>query len=100
MRKMVFQARVSMRDRDDFLGERFGNSFTRQFVTVVGATLWDAQVSYDFGEAGVYALDGLAISLQAQNLSDEPYVTLNNNGDVQDFQHFGRTYLINARYKF
>jgi len=66
----------------------------------VGATLWDAQVSYDFGEAGFENLDGLAISLQGQNLSDEPYITVDGNGNVQDFQRFGRTFLINARYKF
>lgn len=95
-----FQARVSVRDRADFLGERFGTSFSREFVTVVGATLWDAQVSYDFGDAGYESLDGLAISLQAQNLSDEPYITVNGNGNVQDFQRFGRTFLLNARYKF
>ncbi len=95
-----FQARVSVRDREDFLGERFGTSFSRNFTTVVGATLWDAQVSYDFGEAGFERLDGLAISLQGQNLSDEPYITVDGNGNVQDFQRFGRTFLINARYKF
>jgi iron complex outermembrane receptor protein len=98
--KSGFQARVSVRDRDDFLGERFGTSFTRNFTTVIGATLWDAQVSYDFGEAGFESLDGLAVSFQAQNLSDEPYITVDGSGNVQDYQRFGRTFLLNARYKF
>jgi len=89
-----------VRDREDFLGERLGLSFAREFVTVRGATLWDAQIGYDFGEAGIDRFDGLAISLQAQNLSDEPYVTVNGDGFIQDFQEYGRTYLLNARYKF
>lgn len=95
-----FSARASVRDRQDFLGERFGISFSREFTTVKGATIWDAQVGYDFGEAGIEALDGLAISFQAQNLTDEPYSTISGDGFVTDFQRYGRTYLVNARYKF
>ena len=95
-----FSARASVRDRKDFLGERFGISFSRQFTTVTGATIWDAQVGYDFGEAGIEALDGLAISFQAQNLTDEPYSTISGDGFVTDFQRYGRTYLLNARYRF
>ena len=98
--KNGFSARASVRDREDFLGERFGISFSRQFTTVKGATIWDAQIGYDFGEAGVEALDGLAISFQAQNITDEPYTTINGDGFVTDFQRYGRTYLINARYRF
>ncbi|RBP49737.1 TonB-dependent receptor [Arenicella xantha] len=98
--KNGFSARASVRDRQDFLGERFGISFSREFTTVEGATIWDAQVGYDFGEAGIEALEGLALSFQAQNLTDEPYSTINGDGFVTDFQRYGRTYLINARYKF
>lgn len=98
--KNGFSARASVRDREDFLGERFGISFSRQFTTVKGATIWDAQIGYDFGEAGIEALDGLAISFQAQNITDEPYTTINGDGFVTDFQRYGRTYLINARYRF
>ena len=98
--KNGFSARASVRDRQDFLGERFGLSFQRSFTTVVGATIWDAQIGYDFGEAGVESLDGLAISFQAQNINDEPYATVSNDGFITDFQRYGRTYLINARYKF
>lgn len=98
--KNGFSARASVRDRQDFLGERFGLSFSREFTTVTGATIWDAQIGYDFGEAGIESLDGLAISFQAQNLTDEPYSTINNDGFVTDFQRYGRTYLVNARYKF
>jgi len=98
--KNGFSARASVRDRQDFLGERFGLSFQREFAMVTGSTVWDAQIGYDFGEAGVESLDGLAISFQAQNLSDEPYSTVNSDGFVTDFQRYGRTYLINARYRF
>ena len=52
------------------------------------------------GEAGFESLDGLAVSFQAQNLSDEPYITVDGSGNVQDYQRFGRTFLLNARYKF
>ncbi len=98
--KNGFSARASVRDREDFLGERFGISFSRQFTTVKGATIWDAQIGYDFGEAGIEALDGLAISFQAQNITDEPYTTVSGDGFITDFQRYGRTYLINARYRF
>ncbi len=98
--KNGFSARASVRDRKDFLGERFGLSFSREFTTVTGATIWDAQIGYDFGEAGIESLDGLAISFQAQNLTDEPYSTISGDGFITDFQRYGRTYLLNARYNF
>ena len=67
-----------------------------------GDHLWDAQLSYDFKEAGIDNLKGLTLTLQAQNLSNSPFVTY-NNGDVRqvrDFQNFGRNYLAGFRYKF
>lgn len=98
--KNGFQARTSLRSRSDFQGERFGNSFTRETTTVVGADIIDAQIGFDFGEAGFEELDGLSISLQAQNLTDEPYTTKDGNGFVRDHQVFGTTYMIGAAYKF
>lgn len=98
--KNGLQLRTSMRKRSDFQGERFGTSFTRESATVVGSELWDAQASFDFGEAGIEALDGLVVTLQGQNLTDEPFVTLDGNDFVKDYQVFGRTYLLGASYKF
>lgn len=71
-------------------------------VDVKEEEIWDAQVSYDFSESGIEMLQGLTISLEAQNLTNEPFVTY-NNGDarqVRDFQNFGRNYLLGARFRF
>lgn len=96
-----FQFRTSMRKRDDFLGERFGTSFVRESARVLGSELWDAQISYDFAESPFNSLDGLTLSLQAMNLTNEPYVTVNpDTGFIQDYQVFGTTYLLGASYKF
>lgn len=97
-----FEARVSGRKRDHFLGEVSAISFSTQLVDVKESEIWDAQVSYDFSESNIEMLHGLTISLQAQNLTNEPFVTY-NNGDprqVRDFQNFGRNYLLGARYRF
>lgn len=97
-----FEARVSGNMRDDFLGEIYTISFARQLVTVKDTEIWDAQISYDFAESGIDALEGLVISLQALNLSNEPFVTYNNDDprQVRDFQNYGRNYLLGARYRF
>lgn len=94
-----FEFRTSLRKRSDFLGEVNGLSFVRVPVTVKGSSVWDAQMSYDFSEIGV---EGLSVSLQVQNLTDEPFVTTNNNDDrqVRDYQRFGRNYLLGVSYKF
>ena len=89
-----FEGRVSMRERGDFYGERFGISFSREFTQVVGATLWDAQLSYDFAE-------GLTATFQALNLTDEPYETrAGDTGLTTDYQEFGTTYLVGVSYEF
>ena len=95
-----FQARASLRKRSDFQGQRFGTSFTREDITVVGAELWDAQIGYDFSESGIGWLDGFVLTLQGMNLSDEPYITRNGEGFIVDYQEYGRTFLLGASYKF
>ncbi len=103
--KAGFQARVSWRSRSDFLGEVAGLSLVRQPVNVQGSDLVDAQISYDFSESGIESLDGLTISLQAQNLTDEEFVTEHSASDgtsldIRDVQRFGRNYLFGLSYKF
>jgi iron complex outermembrane receptor protein len=103
--KAGFQARVSWRSRSDFLGEVAGLSLVRQPVNVQGSDLVDAQISYDFSESGIESLDGLTISLQAQNLTDEEFVTEHSASDdtsldIRDVQRFGRNYLLGLSYKF
>ena len=96
-----FQARVSMRHRDNFKGDVYGIGFDTVQVDVQGETIWDAQIGYDFGEAGVTSLEGLSIFLQAQNLTSEPFVSLSGNNPLQvrDYQDYGKTYLLGFSYK-
>lgn len=97
-----FEARVSGRKRDSFLGEVSAISFSSVLVDVKESEIWDAQLSYDFAESGFELLQGLTISLQAQNLTNEPFVTYNNGDErqIRDFQNYGRNYLLGARFRF
>lgn len=97
-----FEARVSGSQRDDFLGEVHAISFTRELVSVKDTEIWDAQISYDFAESGIQFLRGLTLSLQAQNFTNEPFVTYQNDDErqVRDFQNYGRHYLLGARFRF
>jgi len=94
-----FEFRTSLRKRSDFTGDIFGLSFSKTPTIVKGSEIWDAQVSYDFSEIGI---DGLEISLQAQNLNDEPFVTVQNQDNqlISDYQRFGKNYLLGVSYKF
>ncbi len=99
-----FQTRVSLRKRTDFLGEVAGLSLNREPVNVVGSTLVDAQISYDFSESGIESLKGLTVTLQGQNLTDEEFVTahsVDGSGyDIRDVQRFGRNFLFGINYTF
>ncbi|MEM7282532.1 MAG: hypothetical protein AAF438_12990 [Pseudomonadota bacterium] len=96
-----FQARVSWTKRDRFQTEVRGLSLALVETFDQGAELIDAQIGYDFGLGGFERLDGLYISLQGQNLTDED--TLQTNDDVREvtqFQSFGANYILNVNYKF
>lgn len=96
-----FQARVSWTKRDNFRTEFLGLSLALTDTIDQGAEIIDAQIGYDFGLAGHEKLDGLYISLQGQNLTDED--TLQTTGDVREilkYQSFGANYLLNVNYKF
>jgi len=99
--KSGFQARASMRKRSDFKGDVYGIGFNAQQVDIKGETIIDAQIGYDFGEAGVESLKGLSIFLQAQNLTEEPFTSLSGDNalQVRDYQDYGRTYLLGFSYK-
>ena len=97
-----FQARVSWTKRDDFQTEFPGLSLALTSTVDEGAELIDAQIGYDFGLGGFDRLDGLFISLQGQNLTDEDTVQV-NSGDGREiikFQNFGSNYLLNVNYRF
>ncbi len=96
-----FQGRVSWTKRDDFRTEFLGLSLALTDTVDRGAEIIDAQIGYDFGLGGFDKLDGLYISLQAQNLTEED--TLQTTGDAREvlkYQSFGANYLLNVNYKF
>ncbi len=97
--KSGFQARVSHRYRTKFLGEVAGISATRILRTVKSESVIDAQISYTF-ESG--PLKGLTLLAQANNLTNEPFVTFQEPDPrlVIDHQRFSRTYLFGASYGF
>jgi len=95
-----FQARVSARKRSDFKGEVYGLGFDANQVDVKGETIVDAQIGFDFGEAGYKQLDGLSIFLQGQNLTEEPFVSTQGSAfKIRDYQDYGSTYLLGFSYK-
>jgi iron complex outermembrane receptor protein len=97
-----FEVRVSGTKRDQFATETRGLSLSLSPTVDQGSELWDAQIGYDFSESGIDALDGLRISLQGQNLTDEKTIQ-NNPGDsrqITQYQSFGRNFLLGLNYKF
>ncbi|WP_448547868.1 TonB-dependent receptor [Thalassotalea fusca] len=97
-----FQFRASMRKRSDFKGDVYGIGFDTKQVDILGETIWDAQIGYDFGEGGFENLEGLSVFLQAQNLTEEPFTSLQGDNalQVRDYQDYGSTYLLGFSYKF
>ena len=96
-----FQARTSMRKRSDFKGNVNGLGLAATQVDIKGETIWDAQLGFDFGEAGVDSLDGLNVTFQVQNITEEPFTTLSGDNalQVRDYQDYGRTFLLGFSYK-
>ncbi len=97
-----FEFRVSERKRDEFLTEERGLSLALAPAIDEGAELWDAQIGYDFGAGGFDSLDGLRITLQGQNLTDEETVSFNNDDprQVGKYQRFGANFLLGVNYEF
>lgn len=96
-----FAARVSWTRRDKFATETPQLSLALTPTVDQGGELFDAQISYDFGLGGFDALDGLSISLQGQNLSDEDTLQTNTDArEVTKYQTFGANYLLGINYKF
>jgi iron complex outermembrane recepter protein len=96
--KWGFNSRASARYRSTFLGDftGFGGSPTRR--TALGELIVDAQIGYDFKEG---ALNGLSVTLQGQNLTDERFASVGSNRlQVIDYQIYGRRFLAGFSYKF
>ena len=98
--KAGFSLRGSARYRTGFLAElsTFGGS--RGTRDAVDELIFDAQTGYDFGDIG--PLSGLSIFLQAQNLTNERFSTVQNGDPLQviDYQTYGRRYYLGASIKF
>ena len=97
-----FEFRISGTKRDEFQTEERGLSLSLTPVNRKGSELWDAQIGYDFSESGIDALDGLRVTLQAQNLTDEKDVSTNGDDtrQVVTYQSFGRNFMLGLNYKF
>lgn len=97
--KNGFQARASGRYRSEFLAEVSGLSLSRTQVMAAAEFVVDAQIGYTF-QSG--SLEGLGILLQASNLTNEPFITYNNNDkrQVRDYQNYGRNFMVGVTYKF
>ncbi|MFM2043687.1 MAG: hypothetical protein RLY86_2263 [Pseudomonadota bacterium] len=95
-----FSARVSVSHRSKFVAEVRGFGEGRDFRRGKAETLVDAQVSYEFQEGSM--LDGFSVLLQGYNLTDEPFVTYDNNDPRQviNYQEFGSRYLLGVSYRF
>ena len=98
--KNGFEARISHRFRSSYLAEFIGISASRSFRQTYDESIFDAQIGYRFGNGG--PLDGLSLTLQALNLTDEPFVNFQNGDRAQiiDYETYGRTYLIGASIRF
>ncbi|MDO8313271.1 MAG: TonB-dependent receptor [Sideroxyarcus sp.] len=93
-----FSTRVSRRGRSDFVGEITGFGADRALRFVSGEAIVDAQVSYTFKDG---PLAGLGVLLQVNNLTDSGYRTYRQtHAQIEEFQRYGRTFLIGANYRF
>ncbi|HVM36973.1 MAG TPA: TonB-dependent receptor [Sphingomicrobium sp.] len=97
--KWGFSARGSARYRSTFVGEFSGFGGDRVRRRAGGEVIYDAQIGYDFGQ-GLF--NGLSVFLQGQNLTDEPFGTMNPGAPLQviDYQTYGRRYQAGLTYKF
>ncbi len=95
-----FEVRVAGTDRSDFATYQRGGSNKIENANRNGVQLIDAQISYDFSESNFTALDGLRISLQGTNLTDEDEEDVGDQGIVTARREFGPTYMVNVNYSF
>ena len=94
------EARLSHRYRSKFLAEFIGISASRTFRETYPESIFDAQIGYRFADGT--SLEGLSITIQALNLTDEPFISFQNGDREQiiDYERYGRTYLVGASYRF
>jgi iron complex outermembrane recepter protein len=95
--KAGFSARVATRARSEYIGEVTNFANDRALKYVKGETITDAQLGYHFSEG---RFDGLSILLQANNVTDEPYIAYAvSETRQQDYQEYGRQILLGINYR-
>ena len=96
-----FSFRISQRYRSEFRGEVVQLFATRGFTEIEPESVVDAQISYT-PQSG--ALEGTTFTLQAYNLTNEPYRTTTGPYDgvhlPELYEEFGTQYLLGVSYKF
>lgn len=94
-----FSIRGSMRHRSSFIGELRGFGGGNERQRAAAETIFDGQVSYEFQDGS--ALDGVTILGQVSNITDEPFVTHDNNQPDQIIQYhsFGRRYMLGVSFR-
>jgi iron complex outermembrane receptor protein len=98
--KWGFSARVSNRDRDEFVGEVPAFDATLTLNTVAAESILDAQVGYEFKTG---PMTGLSVNLQGTNLTDEPFALSQVDTpsvDLVKYQKYGAVYSLALTYKF
>ncbi len=96
--KYGFSARVSQRDRSDYLGEVTGFGADREFRYIKAERITDIQLGYSFEEG---YLKGLSFLFQVNNLRNTPYQTYDGTPNKPNqITYYGRTTLLGVNYKF
>lgn len=99
--KNGFQARASYRFRDEFKGEVVSLYTNLGYPIILADKQLDAQIGYTFQEGS--SLNGLGVVLQVNNLLDSPYRTtyeVNGTQTLENFEKYGRTWMLGASYHF
>jgi len=98
--KWGFSARGSVRYRSSFVGQFVGFGGERELRRALAETIVDGQIGYDFQKGS--ALEGLSVFLQGQNLTDEPFVSVDTGASIQirNYQSYGRRFMAGFNYRF
>jgi TonB-dependent receptor len=95
--KAGFSARVATRARSKYIGEVTNFANDRSFKYVKGDQITDAQLGYEFTEG---RFQGVSVLFQVNNLTNEPYIAYAlSETRQQDFQQYGRQFLLGLNYR-
>lgn len=97
-----FEFRIAASHRTEFSTETRGTSLALVETVDQGGTLVDAQIGYNFANSSVGWLQGLRVTLQGQNLTNEDTVQADDFDprQITRYQSFGANYLLGLNYSF